>query len=40
MAKPSKARAGAEGVFEGGAEGEECVFCCVVVVDWGSCQRK
>ena len=37
MAETSKTCAGAESVFEGGAEGEECVFCCVVVVDWRSC---
>lgn len=34
---PSEAReggAGAQGKVEGGAECEEGVFCCVVVVDW------
>ena len=34
MAESSETCAGAEGIFEGGAEGEECVFCRVVVVNW------
>ena len=34
-AEAGDAGAWTEGAVEGGAEGEEGVFCCVMVVDWG-----